>query len=85
MEEVNIIEEIIEVPVERIIDKPVERVVEKFYDNEIEEIDYVDNIIEDITYVDKPVTVLVEKIVEKPTIVYKDVIREVAIDKLVEK
>lgn len=85
VERVNIVEEVIPVPIDRIIERPIERTVEKYVDVVIEKEIFEDNLVEDVQYIEKIVQVPLERIVERP--VYKENIIEknVFIEKIVEK
>lgn len=85
VEKVNVIEEIIEVPIERIIERPIDKVIERQEEVIVEKEVYEDNLIEDIQYVDKIVKVNVERKIERP--VMKDVVteKEVFVDKIIVK
>lgn len=81
VERVNIVHEIVEIPIRQVIDRPVERIREKFVDVIVEKEVFEDNHIEEEQYVEKIVEVPIQKIIERP--VFKENIIEVP--KVIEK
>lgn len=85
VEKVNVIEEVIEVPIDRIVERPVTRQVVKYVEMPTEKIIEEENEIEQINYVEKITHVKVERIQENPIFKEKIVERPLMIEKIVEK
>ena len=85
VERVNVVEEVIPVPIDRIIERPVERTVERYVDVVVEKEVYEDNVVEDVQYVERIVHVPLERIVERPVFRENVIEKNVYMEKIVER
>lgn len=85
VEKVNVVEEIVEVPIDRVIERPVVREVVKYVEVPVEREEEEENLIEEIQYKEKIVQVKVEKVVEMPVVKTNVIEKPIYIEKVVEK